>query len=242
MLPRPVLILAGTREARALCGRAAAAGLDVLASLAGRTARPDLGVPVRVGGFGGDDGFRAALAGVGAVLDATHPFAATMSRRAATICAAEGVPHLRLTRPPWPVEPGWRLHPDAGAVARAIPPDARLLIASGPGTLDALAGAGARRWCRRVDPAPPDRRAAWIVGLPADEDVEVATMRDLDVTHLVAKNSGGSGRAKLDAARRLGVAVHMIERPPVPAAGEETHDPERAFAFLRAHADHPRSG
>ena len=232
-MPGRVLILAGTREAREVC--AACAGLDVEASLAGATAVPrDLGVPTRIGGFGGEAGFRAALAGVSAVLDATHPFAARMSARAAGVCAALGVPHLRLTRAAWPDMPGWRHHRDAEEAAAALPGGARVLLATGPGSLGPFLGRGLDIWCRRVDPAPPKPGVAWIVGSPAVVEEETALLARHAITHLVAKNSGGN-QAKLDAARTLGVAVHMIGRPPR-VAGEETHDIARAIAFVRAHA------
>lgn len=228
-----VLILAGTREARAVC--AACAGLDVVASLAGATRAPrDLGVATRIGGFGGEAGFRAALAGVAAVLDATHPFAATMRARAARVCDEMGLPHLRLTRPPWPAEAGWHRHADAAGAVAALPRGARVFLATGPGSLAPFQGRGLRLWCRRVDPAAAHPGVEWITGLPSGLGEETALLRRLAITHLVAKNSGGP-RAKLDAARACGVAVHMIDRPPK-VAGKETHDIRRAIAFVRAHA------
>ncbi len=232
-----VLILAGTREARLVC--AACGGLDVLASLAGVTREPRaLGVPVRVGGFGGEAGFRAALEGVAAVLDATHPFAVRISARAAAVCGEVGLPYLRLSRAEWTTEPGWRRHADAAAAARALPDGARVLLVTGPGSVGAFLGWGLRLWCRRVDDAPPQPGVEWLVGLPGGARDERETMERLGVMHLVTKNSGGE-RGKLDAARALGVAVHMIDRPPSPqgaVAGEETHDIDRAIAFVRAHA------
>ncbi|MGB3664041.1 precorrin-6A/cobalt-precorrin-6A reductase, partial [Mycolicibacter algericus] len=84
-----VLLLGGTAEARALADRLVAAGVDVTTSLAGRVANPRLPAgAVRIGGFGGIDGLRAALVDYDAVVDATHPFATTMSRNAAAACAA----------------------------------------------------------------------------------------------------------------------------------------------------------
>ncbi|RAU93632.1 precorrin-6A/cobalt-precorrin-6A reductase, partial [Mycolicibacter senuensis] len=75
-----LLLLGGTAEARALADRLVRAGVDVTTSLAGRVANPRLPVgAVRIGGFGGIDGLRAVLADYDAVVDATHPFATTMS-------------------------------------------------------------------------------------------------------------------------------------------------------------------
>ncbi|MEM7645018.1 MAG: precorrin-6A/cobalt-precorrin-6A reductase, partial [Pseudomonadota bacterium] len=117
MRDRPVLVLAGTAEARAVLARTS--GLAVRASLAGRTEAPvDLGVPTRIGGFGGEAGFRAALAEVSAVLDATHPFAARMTERAVRVCREMGLPYLRLTRPGWGTL--GRRYPDERACARAL--------------------------------------------------------------------------------------------------------------------------
>ncbi|MEM7489961.1 MAG: precorrin-6A/cobalt-precorrin-6A reductase [Pseudomonadota bacterium] len=237
MRGKHVLVLAGTAEARAVLARAA--GLAVRASLAGRTAVPvDLGVPTRVGGFGGAAGFRAALAEATAVLDATHPFAARMTARAVRACDEMGVPYLRLTRPGW--GPLGARYPDERACARALPEGARVFLTTGPGSLAAFEGRGLKLLCRRVDSAPARGGVTWVVGTPPFSVVEEAeTMRCHGITDLVTKDSGGP-RAKLDAAAALGVAVHVIERPPDPG-GEETHDIDRALAFLRRHAPDPRA-
>ena len=47
---------------------------------------------------------------------------------------------------------------------------------------------------------------------------EIALMRNEGVDVLVSKNAGGPARAKLDAARELGLPVIMIERPEIPVA------------------------
>ncbi|UWQ16575.1 precorrin-6A/cobalt-precorrin-6A reductase [Jannaschia sp. M317] len=233
-MPGKGLILAGTAEARRVC--AGVSGYDVLASLAGRTERPlPLAVPVRTGGFGGDAGFQAALRQMAAVLDATHPFATVMSGRAARICAETGVPYLRLTRPPWPTEADWTHHATAQACAAALPRGARVFLSIGPGGLAPFLGRDLLIWCRRIDPAPDRPGVTWVVGPPGLEmSQEAASFRTLGITHLVTKNAGGA-RAKLDAARALGLAVHVIDRPP-PPPGDATHDIDRAIAFVRAHA------
>src|SRR6478609_4191496 len=117
-----LLLLGGTSEARDLAARLADDGVDVTSSLAGRVARPRLPVgKVRIGGFGGVDGLRAALAHFDAVVDATHPFSVGMSANAAAACT--DVPLLRLERPGWDPEPAWQYvdtHEDAAALTAAL--------------------------------------------------------------------------------------------------------------------------
>ncbi|MEE7478570.1 precorrin-6A/cobalt-precorrin-6A reductase, partial [Methylobacterium hispanicum] len=105
-----ILILGGTTEASALA-RALGHRRDLACtlSLAGRTADPKpLPLPMRVGGFGGPEGLAAYLRaeGVERLIDATHPFAARISRNAALAAEAAGVRLLAVRRPAWAREPG----------------------------------------------------------------------------------------------------------------------------------------
>lgn len=104
-----VLILGGTTEARRLAELLhGTPGLELTSSLAGRVASPRLPPgEVRVGGFGGAAGLAEWLRehAVDALIDATHPFAGTMSFHAAQAAATAHVPLLALRRPGWvPVE------------------------------------------------------------------------------------------------------------------------------------------
>ena len=101
-----LLLLGGTGEGRALAARLHRE-VDLVNSLAGRVPDPTLPAgPVRVGGFGGTDGLRNWLHdnAIDVVVDATHPFAATMTAHAAHACAELNLPHLVLARPAW--DPG----------------------------------------------------------------------------------------------------------------------------------------
>ena len=122
-----VLILAGTAEGRQLASRLAGRpGLRVTSALAGRTPRhaPRPG-DVRVGGFGGADELRAwlRLHRVAAVIDATHPFAQTISAHAAMACAESGTPLISLLRPPYAAVPGddWHRVGSVRAAAELLP-------------------------------------------------------------------------------------------------------------------------
>src|SRR4051812_8865417 len=101
-----VLLLGGTSEARTLAARLHP-HVDVISSLAGRV--PDPAQPVgevRIGGFGGVEGMRRWLSetAVDAVVDATHPYAATITAHAAAVCHDLELPYVVLARPAW--DPG----------------------------------------------------------------------------------------------------------------------------------------
>ncbi|GAA1586891.1 cobalt-precorrin-6A reductase [Kribbella hippodromi] len=99
-----ILLLGGTGEARALAQLLVANGIDVISSLAGRTADARLPVgTVRTGGFGGADGLTEWLRTnpVDAIIDATHPFATQITANATEAAAATGTRHLILRRPGW---------------------------------------------------------------------------------------------------------------------------------------------
>ncbi|WP_424974547.1 cobalt-precorrin-6A reductase [Dinoroseobacter sp. S124A] len=218
-----LMLLGGTSEARDLA-RQLAGQVDLTLSLAGRTRAPELdGVRTRIGGFGGAEGFARHLAGTGtdAVLDATHPFAAEMSRRSAAVAARAGLPYLMLRRPGWQPAPedDWIRVPDTAAAARVPGPTDRVFLATGRQTLPEFARMRAAWcWCRQIDPpegAFPFPKGEFLVGRPPfPETEEIALFKRLGVTLLVVKDAGGAAsRSKLDAARALGIRVVMIDRP-----------------------------
>jgi precorrin-6A/cobalt-precorrin-6A reductase len=235
----PVLILGGTAEARRLAELLDAKGHRVITSLAGRTAAPAaLPGAVRSGGFGGPAGLAAYLreAGVAALADATHPYAARMGANAAAAAEAAGVPLLRLDRPPWQPEPGDRWHgfPDRESLMRGLPTLGRhALVTLGGADLAALPLArGIRITLRaidRPDPMPDHPALALLLARgPFDEAAERALMAEHGIDVLVSRNAGGTAtRAKIDAARALGLPVAMLERPSRPGVPAET-DPEAA--------------
>ncbi len=219
--------MAGTAEARTLADRLAQdPRVAVLASLAGETRTPHrLAVPVRVGGFGGDEAQEKFMQdeGIKAVLDATHPFAAQISARSAALCARLGLPYLQILRPGWVPGAGdrWTFVDREEEVAAALPAGAVVFLATGRKTLDRLSGLAAHRvYCRRIDRAEgpcPLPQGRWVVGrAPFSVADEVALFRRLGVTALVVKDAGGTADAKLVAAREMGLPVVLIRRPPQP--------------------------
>lgn len=239
-----LLILAGTTEATAFANAAAEAGLAGTVSFAGRVERPKRQpLPQRIGGFGGVAGLVAYLRAekITHVIDATHPFAAQMSRNAVAACAEADVPLVALTRAPWAAQTGdnWTHVPDiAGAVAALDQPAKRIMLAVGRMHLAEFAPNPQHFYLLRlVDPpkAPPpfpDHHVLVSRGPFTDAD-DRALMQDHRIDLVVSKNAGGTGAyAKIAAARSLGLPVVMIDRPSLPER-QEAHGVAQVMDWLR---------
>jgi precorrin-6A/cobalt-precorrin-6A reductase len=224
-----VLILGGTLEARRLAQRLRGrADVAVTVSLAGRTAAPAAQpVPVRIGGFGGAEGLAAYLRAerIAALIDATHPYAATISDNAARAAAAAGVRLLALRRLPWGRVDGdrWTEVPDVRAAVAALGPAARhVFLALGRNEIRPFATAPQHRYLvRSVDPVDPPLavpHANYVVARgPFAERAERELLLAHAIDALVAKNSGGEATyGKIAAARSLQIEVIMLQRPQLP--------------------------
>jgi len=220
-----VLLLGGTAEGRALA-KTLHPRVDIISSLAGRVPDPALPVgPVRIGGFGGVDGLRRWLKGerIDAVVDATHPFAATMTAHAAQVCGELRIPHLVLARPAW--DPGAAIVvPSDGHAADTVARQgySRVFLTTGRSGTAAFAGSDAWFLIRAVtapDSALLPRHHELVLSRgPYRYDDEFALLRKHRIDALVTKNSGGDmTRAKLDAAAALSIPVVMVARPRLPA-------------------------
>jgi len=242
---RRVLVLGGTGEGRALAALLDGdPRFDVTLSLAGRTAAPLPGLGrTRSGGFGGAGGLAGWLRAerVDALADATHPFAAAISRHAAEAAAATGVPLVAVRRPGWTPGPGDRWHgADTLAEAAALLPalGTRAFLTVGRQDLGVFAGTGLFCLVRSVDrpvvPLPRDHHLLLARGPFGVED-ELRLLRDHRIDVLVTKDSGGSATAaKLTAARELGLPVVVVRRPTAPPGVPVTATPEQAADWLRA--------
>ena len=242
-----ILVLGGTTEASHLAEALAQAGRDAVFSYAGRTAQPVAQpLPLRVGGFGGVDGLVDYLTreGISHVIDATHPFAATISRNLVYACTRTGCSLIALERPAWQAQPGdqWLSVADIAAAVAALPEaPARVFLAIGKQSLTAFAEKPQHHYLLRLvdppeGPLPLPQASVVIARGPFDLAGDLALMRDQGITHVVAKNAGGAGaEAKLAAARALGLPVILIDRPALP--------PRRSVAtiaeVLRWLEDHP---
>lgn len=221
------LILGGIADASLLAAEIARAGIDAVYSYGGRTRAPaDQPLPTRIGGFGGVSGLADYVRreGITHVIDATHPFAAEMSRNAVEACSETGTPLIALERAPWAEASGdkWIEVGDVNAAVAALPAaPARVFLAIGRQHIAPFAARPQHAYTLRfVDPpeVPLPFAADVIVSRgPFTLEGELEMLRTRGIAWIVARNSGGDGaRAKIDAARMLGLPVIMISRPRLP--------------------------
>ncbi|MFC4638201.1 precorrin-3B C(17)-methyltransferase [Deinococcus hohokamensis] len=235
--PDAVWVFSGTRDGNALALALAGAGHRVMLSVAS-----DLGAQVapqhpRVTvyrGPGGVEARRRALGGARAVVDATHPYAQTITAQLRDLTAELGVPYLRYEREEALPEDrtGLILVDSVEAAAQAALPHGRIFLATGSKDLERFvrAAPGAEYFVR-LTPQPDVLQRARKLGLPAaricamigpfSEAFNVAQWRDWGIGAVVTKESGEPGGflAKQAAARALGLPLIVIRRPaPVPGA------------------------
>ena len=241
-----ILVLGGTTEASQLAHALAEAGVDAIFSYAGRTEAPIAQpLPTRVGGFGGAAGLLAWLREqrITQVVDATHPFAAQMSCHAIAACGEAGIPLLALERPAWVAQAGdaWQHVPDVDAAVAALPDaPAHVFLAIGRQQLAPFARRPQHRYLLRLVDAVPDLPLAnaevVLARGPFTEEGDRTLMLAHGITHVVAKNAGGSGaQAKLLAARALGLPVVLIDRPVIPKRASVASVAE-VMDWIAAHA------
>lgn len=249
---RKLLLLGGTLEARQIAAALAddQTKFEATMSLAGVTnAPPDPGIPVRIGGFGGVEGLADYLAknDIQVLVDATHPFATQISANAVEACQQAGVERLTLWRPAWSPDEGdnWKVFDAWPELAAALPDGARVFLAAGQNGIKAIATdprlADGRIICfaRAIeDPPKTPHGVEFIKSRPANvwQD-EAKLFEEKSITHLVTKNSGGeASRAKLDAAKQLGLPVLLLAHPAPPAGPffETVEDILSATKLLRS--------
>ncbi|WP_169546403.1 cobalt-precorrin-6A reductase [Sneathiella aquimaris] len=222
------LILGGTLDASRLAKAVSETQLDALFSYAGRVDVPrEQPIPTRIGGFGGVAGLVDFILReqVRAVIDATHPFAAQMSRNAIAACAQTNTPLLALERPPWREQPddNWINVADITKAVDALPETpARIFLGIGRQHLNSFYRKPQHHYLLRIVDQPggpldfPNYEIVVDRG-PFEFEKDRNWLAEKRIQYVVAKNAGGEGAfAKIQAARDLKLQVIMIGRPALP--------------------------
>ncbi len=235
-----ILVLGGIREAVDLASRLHRhETIDVIYSIAGQVRQPDLPCRVISGGFSRHGGLDQWLCNeaIDLILDATHPYASTMSRQAACSGSTAGIRCWRYLRPAWRERPGdrWQVFHDWESLLPELAYSRSVFLATGrlsQGFVDTLSAstrsAGQQQWLRSATMPLIDLPSSmsWIQAIgPFEIDAERQLLRKLAVDAIVCKNSGGRhSAAKLVVAREHGVPVHLLARPELPVVDREFDD------------------
>ncbi len=214
-----ILLLGGVTEALAI---ARTLGPQHIYSLAGVGRVPtDLTCQVRVGGYGGAEGLAQFVRdeGISLILDATHPYAAQISRNAAEAAQLSGVPCWALRRPAWQPQAGddWREVADWAELTEALKPFKRPLFTLGREPLQHLHEVPVEQfWTLRALDVYPGNERCEVIGARGpfliEDERALFERRKIDV--LISKNSGSTAtEPKLEVARERGVPVLVLKRP-----------------------------
>ena len=232
-----ILLLGGTQEARLLAEQLLGKpDVDITFSLSGalgdnaeaafRSRMPHLVGPktkIRVGGFGGVKGLAQYISenSVDLIIDATHPFAQSMSQNAVSASALCNCPIVRFERQPWNAQTCDRwIHVEGlEAAAHCLPQGARAFLSVGKQSVSSFANRS-NCWFLVRSIAPIDTTCFsspvhCLNSLPeTNVAAEVALMKQFDIDCLVTKNSGAiQAYGKIAAARQMGIKVIVIDRP-----------------------------
>lgn len=233
-----ILLLGGITEALAIARRL---GPQHIYSLAGIGRVPqDLACQVRVGGYGGAAGLAQYLRAerIGLLIDATHPYAAQISRNAALAARSAGIPCWALRRPAWQPQAGddWREVAGWAELIEALAPFQRPLFTLGREPLQHLDEIPSNQfWTLRALEACPGNERCEVIGARGpfliDDERVLFRRRLIDV--LVSKNSGSTAtEPKLEVARERGIPVLVLKRPVLPEVDQTFPDPKRLFEAL----------
>ena len=228
------LLFAGTTEGRRIAEECREKDIELTVSVAtayGETLiDPAQNVHV-VSGRKDADGIVALLRETGAelVIDATHPYAAEVTKTLKTVCAQAGVDYLRVLRREDHEDLTGCVWVDdtQGAVDYLNGTEGKVLLTVGSKELPAYTAVTdwQTRLFARVLPLPASAEQAFSLGFegsrlicmqgPFSQEINEAMLRMLGIRYLVTKDTGAAGgfAEKLRAARACGVTPIVIRRP-----------------------------
>ena len=222
---KKILLIGGTKEAVTLNRELfARPDIDLVTSLAGRTAQPaTLKGHVVTGGFGGTAGLADFIdrSRVDLIIDASHPYAEQITRTAITVCRAKGIPCLRYLRPAWEKqqEDHWIAAGNMEDAPEKTKNFNRVFLSIGRQELAHFEKIPRKYFLvRTIEPIEfnPENSQAELIRArgPFTLEDEARLMVEHRIDLIVSKNSGGAATyPKIEAARQLRIPVVMIDRP-----------------------------
>jgi len=221
-----ILVLGGIAESKRLTQQLIELGHEVVYSIVGLVRHPELRCELHIGGFSSQD--RTGTEGLGCycrkhkidlLLDATHPYAVSISAHAVVAAKKAHIDCWRYTRPGWDAASykNWHDFDDWDDLFPQISNFQHPFFTTGASILEKLdRRLDHQQWiirCARELPGINGVITIKAIGPFSYED-ELSLMRQYNVDVLISKNSGGLRLAdKLAAACSLGIPVFVQRRP-----------------------------
>jgi precorrin-6x reductase len=234
---RAVWVFSGTADGNALAEKIARSGFRVVISAAssygGELAERRLrGASVKYGRIGANARRRELQESRAvAIVDATHPFATKISSQLIVLGKELNIPYLRYERDVVECSiPAIFCSTTGEAAAAAIRLGKRIFLATGSKDLEVFLdhpGAKERDWFVRVAPEAESLGKAVTLGIPrgrllaiqgpCSRELNEVLWKNWRIDCVVTKESGTAGgfEAKIAAAGALGLALVVIDRPPM---------------------------
>ncbi|MGN0099267.1 MAG: precorrin-6A reductase [Candidatus Methanomethylophilaceae archaeon] len=233
---KDVFIFSGTTEGRTLARWLASRGVMVHVRVAteygAEVMERDDNIDVKVGSCGGSDGIAQVIreSMYELVVDATHPYATTVSKHIREGCEKAGAEYIRLKRSAAEVD----IDSDVitvdsvqDAVDYLKTTEGKILAATGSNDIDlytqipdykervtarVLSTVSSITRCSQY--GFEGRNLICAQG-PFSEETNYATLRDIGASYMVTKDSGtvGGFEEKVRAARRAGVRIVLVRKP-----------------------------
>jgi precorrin-3B C17-methyltransferase len=232
-----VWVFSGTSDGNALASKLSATGYHVIVSTATEYGRQIVcenlpGITIRSGRMGVDARRRELVnSGARAIVDATHPFATTISHQLMQLAKMISIPYLRYERPrASSSSPAVFCKTMWEAAAESVAKGGRVFLASGAKDLPIFLkheGASRCEWYVRLTPEPDSLQRALDLGVPRanicamqgpfSKEFDELLWKSWRIDCVVTKESGevGGFLEKAEAARSLGIRLIVVERPQV---------------------------
>ncbi|TEW52368.1 precorrin-6A reductase [Psychromonas algicola] len=219
-----ILVVGGTADGRKLATELFESGFDVIYSIAGIVRKATVPCTVISGGFTQFGGLSRYVTEqkITHIVDATHPFAQTMSNTIAEVSEELSITAIRFHRQQWikTQQDHWIEVSSWSEVLEQIPDKQSVFMTAGQigqDVIDALAAQAKHVLLRTAMPAKvelPDN-VTWLKAIgPFTFEDEKTLLVQYKVDVIISKNSGGEATyAKIQAAAEVGIPVYQFKRP-----------------------------
>lgn len=224
-----ILVLGGIAEAQQLALDLTAKGHYIIYSIAGMVRHPDLPCKVHTGGFSSadEDGILGMHQfciqhSIERLIDATHPYAITISEHIAAASQLGNLPCWRFQRPCWQASdfPNWHGFDSWETLWPKLYSYKKVFFTTGLSALKLIDSRPTHqnwviRSAQQFD-APHGITPIEAIG-PFSYTKELSLLQQYNIDALVCKNSGSDRVVeKLNAAKTLGIPIFVQRRPKLP--------------------------